>query len=311
MSNRNFWIAVAVVVLLFGGWAIFAALYVNAAGYDVAAFGVSFGVVNALFSGIAFAAFVWSLIRQQGQNSRDNAGNQFYTLLQSWQSLIQSAHYKDGITGRTAIEKCADDIMLAAFMVSPQTPRDEILNNSVNGALALYRNIDGSKDRIMGHYFRLLYHVVKHVDDAESFTREEKRRYVDIAVAHMSQAELRLLFYNCLTPKGRGFYKYVEEYEMLENFDVGILNELKTLLAYPARLNQFLAENELLDLEDPRSYDMFIVIRHGKVHKLSEYDKEILKNTPPAYVGPVKKSTAERVFPVMPQPSESYPLQCK
>lgn len=291
MKNRTFWLAVAVVLAIFSGWAFFAATYWDSLQIDMGSYGVSFGIVNALFSGIAFAAFVWSLIRQQEQQKKDNAANQFFTLLQSWQNLIATSHYEENkTTGRAAIESCADSINAAKFNIPVDSERERIISNAVDAAGALYRNIDGSKDRIMGHYFRLLYHVVKHIDDSDALSDIEKRRYVDIAVAHMSQAELRLFFYNCLTSKGRGFYKYAEEYEMLENFDVNMLNEKKTLLAYPARYNQF--------------------VNDGGLEQVDASDQTIMKNTSPAFVAPIMKSSATRskTYIHSPEPTRRFPV---
>jgi hypothetical protein len=66
----------------------------------------------------------------------------------------------------------------------------------------------------LGHYFRLLYNLVKLVDSASDV---DKRFYTNLVRAQLSSAELFLLFYNCLSPLGRDKFKpLVEKYSLLK-----------------------------------------------------------------------------------------------
>lgn len=81
---------------------------------------------------------------------------------------------------------------------------------------AFYEQYQGA----LGHYFRNLYHLFKFVKNSDV---EEKRRYTSLARAQLSQYELALLFYNCLSPAGEKFKPLVEEFGLLENLNQDLL----------------------------------------------------------------------------------------
>ena len=74
---------------------------------------------------------------------------------------------------------------------------------------------DGVKAEL-GHYFTNLYHLIRFIQRSDV---EDKQNYANIVRAQLSQYELTLLFYNCLTPYGNDFKPLVEEFEMLKTFD--------------------------------------------------------------------------------------------
>lgn len=75
----------------------------------------------------------------------------------------------------------------------------------------------------LGHYFRNLYRIIKIVDKAK-FDEDSikdfliKYEYCSILRAQLSDYELLLLFYNCISPNGNEFFlKYVEKYTIFKN----------------------------------------------------------------------------------------------
>jgi len=66
----------------------------------------------------------------------------------------------------------------------------------------------------LGHYFRLLYNIIKLVKRTEGI---EKRFYTNLVRAQLSSAELKLIFYNCLSEWGSEKFKpLVEEFALLK-----------------------------------------------------------------------------------------------
>lgn len=66
----------------------------------------------------------------------------------------------------------------------------------------------------LGHYFRLLYNIVKLVNSTPGL---DKRFYTNLIRAQLSSAELMLVFYNCLSNWGAEKFKpLVEEYALLK-----------------------------------------------------------------------------------------------
>jgi hypothetical protein len=83
---------------------------------------------------------------------------------------------------------------------------------------------------VLGHYFRMLYNLVKLVHRAEGL---EKRFYTNMVRAQLSSAELQLLFYNCLSSWGNMKFKpLVEEYALLKTLPTDVLPDDALLHAY-------------------------------------------------------------------------------
>jgi hypothetical protein len=66
----------------------------------------------------------------------------------------------------------------------------------------------------LGHYFRLLYNIVKLVKRTDGI---DKQFYSNLIRAQLSSAELKLVFYNCLSERGNEKFKpLVEEFALLK-----------------------------------------------------------------------------------------------
>lgn len=70
------------------------------------------------------------------------------------------------------------------------------------------------------HYFRSLYRLIKFIDEADEkiIPPEEKYKYTALVRATLSQYELVLIYYNCLSNVGNVKFKpLVEDYSLLKN----------------------------------------------------------------------------------------------
>ena len=73
----------------------------------------------------------------------------------------------------------------------------------------------------IGHYFRLLYNIVKLIKRTDLI---DKRYYTNLVRAQLSSYELVLLFYNCLSPQGREKFKpLAEEFSLLKTYPNDVL----------------------------------------------------------------------------------------
>jgi len=82
----------------------------------------------------------------------------------------------------------------------------------------------------LGHYFRNLYNIVKLVKNSDV---GDKHRYTNLIRAQLSSYEQLLLFYNCLSEKGKDKFKpLVEEFHLLKNMP-------KEELIYPQDIEQY------------------------------------------------------------------------
>lgn len=67
----------------------------------------------------------------------------------------------------------------------------------------------------LGHYFRHLYHILKYIDASEI---PDKKKYVDLVQAQMSNNELYISFYNGISIYGRKrMLPLMDKYSFLEN----------------------------------------------------------------------------------------------
>jgi Putative phage abortive infection protein len=96
---------------------------------------------------------------------------------------------------------------------------------------AAYQVVYAKFDSYLGHYFRTLYNLVKLVDRSGV---SDKRFYMNLVRAQLSNQELLLLFYNCQTKYGSEKFKpLIEKYALLKCLPVEQLlsREHKSLYA--------------------------------------------------------------------------------
>ena len=171
---------------------------------------------------------------QEQSIKRQNFENSFFQLLglhNQIVSSIRSIHSKDpleGIRGVHVVGFVNDcfETWFRSFRDTPWAPEAKFgsaenitfeQNSLSKKYLAFYAHHQG----VLGHYFRNLYHVIKFVKNSDV---EDKRRYTSLVRATLSQFELALLFYNCITPLGEEKFKpLVEEFGLLENLDCKLL----------------------------------------------------------------------------------------
>lgn len=68
----------------------------------------------------------------------------------------------------------------------------------------------------LGHYFRNLYHIFKFVKNSNI---ENKKNYTNLVRAQLSNDELFLLFYNCISDIGIKFKPLIEEFSLLKHLN--------------------------------------------------------------------------------------------
>ncbi len=79
----------------------------------------------------------------------------------------------------------------------------------------------------LGHYFGHLYHIIKYVDTSEI---EDKKKYTNFVRAQLSNYELALLFYNCISSQGNQTFKpLVEKYALLKNLPKNLVMDLSQM----------------------------------------------------------------------------------
>lgn len=202
-------------------------------------FGDMFGAVNALFSGLAFASLIYTILLQrqelhlqrtelrltrselEGQRQQLAAQtevlrqqafeNTFFQLLQLLNETVNGMDFP-GPDGRL-IEK--RDCFSFIYDELGRAYQQSVAQGAALGSVAevyaeVYRQYQGD----IGHYFRTLYNAIKFVHQS-SVT--DKKLYTNLIRAQLSRQELLMLFYNCQTPFGQEkFRPLVERYALLK-----------------------------------------------------------------------------------------------
>lgn len=208
-----------------------------------ALFGDSYGALNTLFSGLAFAGIITSIFLQSQELRETRAEikaqkeefelqtkamnkqvfeTTFFQLLQLHSEIIQSLQIEKGFGSNQILVHGRDvfSILFIEKFVNQDSKHEyfhrfgdaETFSNDINGQYLLFHRVYGP---LIGHYFRNIYQVLKYVDLS---TVEDKKFYSNLIRAQMSDYELGLLFYNCISDLGNTKFKLlIEEYEFFEH----------------------------------------------------------------------------------------------
>lgn len=210
-------------------------------------FGDSFGAINALFAGLAFAGVIFAIIlqkkelelqRQELKETRDeirgqkeqlqaqdqtlqkqNFENSFFQLLSFHNEIVNSLEIPSGIGNKVGGRMCFHFFLQA--LKENYGPRNLKTSEQIKDRInVLYEKFLFRDYLSIGYYFRHLYNTVKFVHEHKFIKElEDKKTYTNLIRAQLSSNELGLLFYDCLSDRGAKFKCLVEKYELLEDLD--------------------------------------------------------------------------------------------
>ncbi|MCU0346834.1 MAG: putative phage abortive infection protein [Saprospiraceae bacterium] len=246
----NFYIALIVIFILWiANWVLLKNLGETARG----TYGDMFGVVNSLFSGMALAGIIYTILLQREeltltrnefitQNETlkfQRFENTFFNLVSIHHQIVNAIDTSKFVpkSGRPFLTSKEEPMELVTkgrdvfkeqfkYLISSikhhkSTPLEEIY-------LKNYEVVQTD----FGHYFRNYYRIIKlidsmvfHSDEKKDF--ETKYHYTSIARAQLSDYELLWLFYNCLSSNGvEKFKPLVEKYALFKNLPKDKLMEV-------------------------------------------------------------------------------------
>lgn len=188
-------------------------------------FGDLFGSINALFSGLAFAGLIYTIILQKqelslqrkelistrieirGQREQlekqtialnlQNFENTFFQLLRFHSEITASLEVTDSNNVRRSGRDSFRSMLTTLERRLQKIPDAKDIEDKTRQA---YESFYKDYQSVIGHYFRNLYHLINLVDKIEISTN--KRIYTNLIRAQLSTYELALLFYNCLSTHG-------------------------------------------------------------------------------------------------------------
>lgn len=270
-SRLWIWIIIAIigVIALWGLSWILIDKYIDSST-DQGTFGDKFGAVNALFSGLAFAGLIATLLYQREelklqrkelneqklefreQNKtlkRQRFENTFFNMLSLQQEIVANISF-DEVKTIFDFNTHTQDEQRTSYN-GRSLFREMYLNLKVSiDKKQFYQGVKGaiqannysaysyiSATTRFDHYFRHLYRIFKYVDTSDLILDDERYEYICIVRSQLSDYELVMLFYNCLSTNGKDKFKpLIERYSIFNNLRVELLakNEYKEAYAKTA-----------------------------------------------------------------------------
>ncbi|NYA43123.1 putative phage abortive infection protein [Serratia fonticola] len=227
---------------------------------ELGQFGDSWGVLTSIFSVLAFCGVAYSVILQRqslAQVKKEATDNRdflrlqrfegvFFQMLGLLQNIIEDidisfkSSSREAKQGRDTFHYLYGKLKRKGYyplgyMVTEKngTLYDfEMIKNDVSKT---YDEFFSSRQQNLAHYFRMVYHIYKFIDDS-GLDEKIKRSYSSILRAQISNYELLMLFYNCLGSHGEKMQAYAIKYRLFDNMplDELIQDEHKYLMDFKA-----------------------------------------------------------------------------
>ena len=188
-----------------------------------------FGSISSLFSGLAFAGLIATLVLQKTELAlqrnelsetrqefeRQRFENRYFSTLRLLHEHVANMKLptevgSDELQGRAVLEYFASELPNElADDHSPYAPKEV----QIDQYLQLYDLLfEGS----LGPYFRLMYNCIRQIETSGA-EEAEKESYSKILRAQLSSSEVKLLLFNCSTHWGEEFRQWVEDHKLLKH----------------------------------------------------------------------------------------------
>lgn len=235
------WLSYPIWSYIYKGW------FFNSKFIEMGVFGDSYGALNTLFSALAFTGIIASIYfqreelkatREELKETRKEMKNQgdqfeaqtkalniqvfentFFNMMKLHGDIVEGVEEfgDDGviIKGRRAFKKICENCHDYRYRIS-----------GMNDFIVLYEYYHNNNEASIGHYFRVLYQIIKFIDDS-TLDEAKKKTYVNIIRAQLSTYELILLQLNCLSKYGVDKHKpLIEKYSVLEHVSIATLQKV-------------------------------------------------------------------------------------
>jgi len=134
--------------------------------------------------------------------------------------------WKKGLEGKIAPEHSADWTISKSLVLSDLSRNDKLLKLTDHCYNQTYKKNRAS----LGIYFRVLYNMLRFLSEKENdLPKSMYETYCKIVRAKLSDFELIIIFFNCITEVGAPMKKYVSDFQLFDNLP---LDELHFVVSY-------------------------------------------------------------------------------
>ncbi len=222
--------------------------------------GDSSGLLNTIFSGLAFLLLIYTAALQKDELSlqrkeleqtreelrgqkeqfeiqtktlkRQQFENTFFNMLSLQQNIIDNLEYGLRGSNKYCTSRKVFQVLSEDYFSFLQHRFKEGKIHDINNKEEIIVVTENFKNRILlDHYFRHMYRIIKFVKDTDLIDNKSKNEYIDILRATLSPYELVLLYYNSfLYEKMKNF---IDEYNILDNLREELLfDKTRNYLGY-------------------------------------------------------------------------------
>ncbi|WP_213342800.1 putative phage abortive infection protein [Enterobacter hormaechei] len=219
-----------IVFALYKYWTIFGALPASQSVEKWGQFGDYIGgVLNPGLSFLSIILVCFTLYTTSKQSITQSFESVLFELLRYHKehlSNIKVVYDKESFKGVDALDWYITEVKFNFLNLSND---DMLIQERVKFSIDLVYEEDNFFSNT-GHYFRNLYHIFKHIDEASFLRKKERFKYAKLVRAQLSSIESGALMLNGLSSKGVKSKVYIEKYSLLQGFTLSksFKNELKS-----------------------------------------------------------------------------------
>lgn len=193
ISKHPFYLGVAAIATLIAAFILnFRKLDISSSVAEWGQFGDYLGgILNPIFGLISVVIISATLQSQVRASRKQEFDNQFFSLLQLYDSVLQSIDRHSSRDG--SVRKGRDCFYLFYKDIIRISEKNKV---PLSVAYSSFLEVRGWE---IEHYFRTVYHLFKHVKDGQAASlveEHEKKKYYDLIKSQISQHELILLWLN-------------------------------------------------------------------------------------------------------------------
>ena len=123
---------------------------------------------------------------------------------------------KIDLLGRSVFEEMYNEVEVTYVNINGKEAKEDGIKNILNKRIDFYSQI--KETTLFDHYFRHLYRIFKYIKESDLIAEEEKYEYSCIVRSQLSDYELVMLFYNCISVNGIDKFKpLIEEFAVFNN----------------------------------------------------------------------------------------------
>lgn len=198
------------------------------------------GISGTVLNFLTFMAMIYTFTTQNQNSKNRDDQDIFFKLLDSLGQIVSDTTYKPMLLNPKNEIRQGDRAFRSMYTALVQMFREvrQKKGNEIEYKQA-FEKFHRKNLTVLGHYFRFVYNILKFIDNS-SLDYETKKQLVAFLKSSLSQAQLSLIFFNCIFGVGEERFKpLIEKYGLFDNLDTSGV----TLKKFQYKYNKSAFEN--------------------------------------------------------------------